>query len=76
MSESAAQVSDAIELLITAQQSGEDAAVEKDCILEILLPPDKSGKRINWQKFELKLEDALPKIVDSASSYIIYEQCK
>lgn len=31
----AAQVSNAIELLITAQQSGEDAAIEEDCILEV-----------------------------------------
>ena len=38
----AAQVSNAIELLIMAQQSGEDAAIEEDRILEFILPPDKS----------------------------------
>ncbi len=41
----AAQVANAVELLMKARQSGEDAAIKADCILEIVPPSDNCGDK-------------------------------
>ncbi len=37
----AAQVADAIDLLVKAQQCGEENAIKEDCIIEIAPPPEQ-----------------------------------